>query len=264
MKYSKSVILILLLLTPIYSQEYQLVWADEFEGSVLDTAKWEYMTGDGSAYGLPGWGNKELQCYRRENVSLKDGKLLLTAKDEKFSTCNYTSARIRTRGKAFWKYGRFEARIKLPFGRGLWPAVWLLPEINEYGGWASSGEIDIMEYIGNEPNKVHGTIHYGGKWPENKQSGAPYILADADFNEDFHTFALEWEEGRLSWFVDDSLYQTQTSWWSSAKEFPAPFDREFYFILNLAVGGEWPGAPDQNTTFPQIVMVDYLRVYQKK
>lgn len=191
-------------------------WSDEFEGSELDLLKWEYMTGDGTAYGLPsGWGNNELQWYRPENVTVENGHLVITAKKETYSGKNYTSARIRTINKGDWKYGRFEFRIKFPFGKGIWSAIWMMPTDNVYGGWAASGEIDIIEHLGHESNKVHGTLHYGGPWPQNTQSGMSNTLQEGTFADDFHLFALEWEEGIFKWFVDDSLYQTQISWYST-------------------------------------------------
>ncbi len=265
-----SLILILLLmfillqLSIVYAQDYQLVWSDEFEGSELDSLKWEYMTGDGTAYGLPsGWGNNELQWYRPDNVTVENGNLVIAAKKETYSGKNYTSARIRTINKGDWKYGRFEFRIKFPFGKGIWSAIWMLPTDNVYGGWAASGEIDIIEHLGQESNEVHGTLHYGGPWPQNTHSGMSNTLQEGTFADDFHLFALEWEEGIFKWFVDDSLYQTQTSWNSTNGGFPAPFDQRFHLLINIAVGGNWPGNPNATTTFPQMLEVDYVRVYQK-
>ena len=266
-----SIMLILLLmfvllkLNIVYARDYQLVWSDEFEGSELDLSKWEYMTGDGTAYGLPsGWGNNEPQWYRPDNVTVENGHLVITVKKETYSGKNYTSARIRTINKGDWKYGRFEFKIKFPFGKGIWSAIWMMPTDNVYGGWAASGEIDIVEHLGHELNKVHGTLHYGGPWPQNTQSGASNTLQEGTFADDFHLFAVEWEEGIIKWFVDDSLYQTQTSWYSTNGEFPAPFDRRFHLIINVAVGGNWPGNPDATTTFPQMLEVDYVRVYQQR
>jgi beta-glucanase (GH16 family) len=151
----------------------------------------------------------------------------------------------------------------MPVGKGMWPAIWMMPTDNVYGGWAASGEIDIMEYLGHEANKVHGTLHYGGSPPGNKNSGKTYTLANGGFNDDFHTFTLIWEEGKIQWLVDGELYQTQTSWSTTGGSFPAPFDQRFHMILNLAVGGNWPGNPDATTVFPQEFVVDYVRVYQK-
>ncbi|MCG8605155.1 family 16 glycosylhydrolase, partial [bacterium] len=204
-----------------------------------------------------------LEFYKQENVSVENGNLIITAKQESFGGKDYTSARIRTINKGDWTYGRFEFRAKLPVGQGIWPAIWMLPTDNVYGGWAASGEIDIMEYLGHQPNIIHGTLHYGGEWPANRSGGASFTLSEGTFNEAFHTFALEWEEGIFRWFVDDSLYQIRTDWFSANGEYPAPFDKRFHLLINLAVGGNWPGSPDTSTTFPQTFEVDYVRVYQK-
>jgi beta-glucanase (GH16 family) len=253
-----------LLPLPAVSQDWQLVWADEFEGDGLDTSKWSYMTGDGTDYGLPsGWGNNELQYYREENVTVTGGNLVITAKRESYSGKGYTSGRIRTMGKGEWTYGRIEFRAKMPLGKGFWAAIWMLPTEEAYGGWAASGEIDIMEYLGHDPSVVYGTLHYGGQWPNNRSTGTSYTTDLSPFGHEFHDFALEWEEGAFRWYVDGHLYQTQTSgWYSSAGPFPAPFNREFHLLINLAVGGNWPGAPDGTTQFPQQMLVDYIRVYQ--
>ena len=248
------------------AQEWRLVWSDEFDGDALDLNKWSYQLGDGTEVGLPsGWGNNEWQYYKQENAAVSDGFLTITARKENAGGKNYTSARIRTKGKGDWKYGRIEIRAKMPIGQGLWPALWMLPTDNVYGGWAASGEIDIVEYLGQEPNIVHGTLHFGGEWPNNKYKGKAFTLSTGSFHDDFHDFALEWEEGEIRWYVDGELYQTQGEgdWWSSGGEFPAPFDQRFHLIFNLAVGGAWAGYPDDSTVFPQELVVDYVRVYQK-
>ena len=264
MRFIFFTVILLFMTNCLFSQDWELVWSDEFDGEILSLDKWEYMLGDGTDYGLPvGWGNNELEWYRSENVVCQDGKLMITAKKESFSSADYTSGRIRTRNKGDWTYGRFEFRIKMPIGQGIWPAIWLMPTDNAYGGWAASGEVDIIEYLGHEPNKVHGTLHYGGQWPSNTSSGKSYTLASGTFNEDFHTFAIEWEEGVFRWYVDGHLYQTQTSWYSTNGAFPAPFDKRFHLILNLAVGGNWPGNPNASTQFPQTLEIDYVRVYEK-
>ncbi|MFO7447353.1 MAG: glycoside hydrolase family 16 protein [Ignavibacteriaceae bacterium] len=240
------------------AQEYQLVWSDEFDGTALDTSKWEYQTGN--AYN--GWGNNEKQYYRAENAVVKDSHLFIIALKEEFEGFDYTSARIRTINKGDWKYGKIEMRAKMPVGQGIWPAFWMMPTKSIYGGWPVSGEIDIMEYLGHQPNMVHGTLHYGARPPENKYSGKPYTLENGSFHEDFHIFSVIWEEGKFEWFVDGVLYQTQTEWYTTGGVYPAPFDQEFHIILNLAVGGNWPGYPDESTVFPQEYIIDYVRVYQ--
>ncbi len=160
------------------------------------------MIGDGTEYGIPGWGNNELQYYQEENVTVADGFLTITAKRENVGSSQFTSGRIRTIDMGDWTYGRFEFRAKMPEGKGLWAAIWMLPTDEDYGGWAASGEIDIMEYLGDDTTKVYGTIHYGGQWPANQQRGTDYVTSDTAFNSKFHTFALEWEEGELRWYVD--------------------------------------------------------------
>jgi beta-glucanase (GH16 family) len=252
-----------LIMNGLAGQNWQLVWSDEFDGDTLDMTKWSYQTGTGSEYGLDRWGNNELEYYREKNVSVADGVMTITAKRENIESSQFTSGRIRTIDLGDWTYGRFEFRAKMPQGQGLWAAIWMLPTDNEYGGWAASGEIDIMEYLGSDTTKVYGTIHYGGQWPDNKSAGTYYIDSDTAFNQAFHIFALEWEEGRLRWYVDGERYQRLTSgWYSSSGPFPAPFNKRFHILINLAVGGNWPGSPDLTTTFPQKLVLDYVRVYE--
>lgn len=241
-----------------YRPGWELVWQDEFEGSEIDMDKWSFEV-DGR-----GGGNNELQYYtdKPENAFIEDGKLVIEAREERYIGHDYTSARMRTLGKGDWQYGRFEARIKLPTGRGMWPAFWMLPSEWRYGGWPSSGEIDIMELVGHEPDTVHGTIHFGGLG-NHLYTGQPYILDEGIFNDEFHIFAVEWEEREMRWYVDDEHYLTQNSWSTKNADYPAPFDQPFHIILNVAVGGNWPGPPDETTVFPQRMEVDYVRVYQK-
>ncbi|MFW5995419.1 MAG: glycoside hydrolase family 16 protein, partial [Spirochaetia bacterium] len=250
---------------PDARSDFELVWSDEFEGDELDTSKWSYMHGTGEQFGLEGWGNNELQYYtdREENIYIEDDKLHIRARDEDHEGMEYTSARIRSIDKGDWRYGRFEIRARLPEGQGIWPAVWMLPSDDVYGGWAASGEIDILELVGQEPDVVHGTLHYGGEWPDNTSSGSSFELDSGTFSDDFHVFALEWEEGEMRWYVDGEYYQTQTQWHTDGYAFPAPFDQPFHLLLNVAVGGDWPGNPDDTTDFPQEMVVDYVRVYQK-
>ncbi|MEN8229283.1 MAG: family 16 glycosylhydrolase [Bacteroidota bacterium] len=256
--------LLMMLLGNLSAQDWQLVWSDEFDGESLDETKWSYQTGTGTDYGLTDWGNNEAQYYREQNVTIRDSMLVITAKKEYYEGKSYTSARIRTIDKGDWKYCRVEFRAKMPIGQGLWSAIWMLSTDNGYGGWAASGEIDILENLGNEPSTIHGTLHYGGQWPDNTHKGLSYTLSSGDFHGEFHDFALEWEEGKIRWYVDDQLYQTQSAgWWSSGGAFPAPFNRRFHLLINLAVGGNWPGYPDSSTEFPQELVIDYVRVYQQ-
>lgn len=243
-------------------KEWTLVWADEFEGDTLDQEKWSHQLGTGSDEGLQGWGNNELQYYttRPENIFLEDGYLHIVAKEEHFEEMNYTSSRIRTINKGDWMYGRIEIRAKLPQGQGIWPAIWMLPTDNIFGGWPKSGEIDIMEMIGNEPETIHGTVHYGPDWPENQYTGTPYSLDTGIFADTFHTFAIEWEQDKLTWFVDDKKFFSVTP--ENLTPHVFPFNERFHLILNLAVGGNWPGVPNDSTEFPQVLTVDYVRVYQ--
>ena len=242
---------------------WELLWNDEFDGSSIDLQKWEHEVN------AQGGGNNELQYYtdRAENSYLENGQLIIKAIKEVYTgpegTRDYTSARLRTKNKGDWKYGRFEIRAKLPFGQGLWSAIWMLPTDWVYGGWAASGEIDIMELLGHETNKVYGTLHYGGVWPANVHTGTSYTLASGNFSEDFHLFTLEWDTTAFRWYVDGTLYQTQTQWNSSNGPYPAPFDQRFHLLLNVAVGGNWPGNPDNSTQFPQTMTVDYVRVFKK-
>ena len=259
---TNNILFLILLLSlssfKILAQDYQLVWSDEFDGTELDSAKWGYQIGNGSN----GWGNNEREYYRAENAVVKDGYLTIIAKKESYNGFDYTSARIRTIHKGDWKYGKIEMRAKLPLGKGIWPAFWMMPTSSVYGGWAASGEIDIMEYLGHDTTTVYGTLHYGGAWPNNVHTGSSYKISGKGFNSDFHIFTLIWEEGKMQWLVDGKLYQTQTSWYTSGAAFPAPFDQDFHIILNLAVGGNWPGYPDATTQFPQEYTIDYVRVYQ--
>lgn len=249
---------------------WTLVWFDEFDGSAIDAEKWEHEVD------CWGGGNGEDQCYVADakNSFSSDGVLHIVALDDDPSgpegggsgndgivSKGHSSARLRTKGKADFTYGRVEARLKLPFGQGIWPAFWMLPSDETYGGWAASGEIDIMEAVNLNPtNEVFGTLHYGGAWPENTSTGDSMTPADSAW-ENFHVYAVEWEEGEVRWFVDDEHYQTQNDWFSASAAYPAPFDQAFHIVLNVAVGGSWPGPPDDSTTFPQEMQVDYVRVF---
>jgi beta-glucanase (GH16 family) len=241
---------------------WELVWNDEFSGASLDRSKWEFEVN------VRGGGNNELQYYVTNNTHLSNGQLVIEARQERYTgpegTRDYTSSRIRTRRKGDWLYGRFDIRAKLPKGKGIWPAIWMMPTDNKYGGWPHSGEIDIMELLGQEPNKVYGTLHYSRTGGRHTYTGTNTTLAGSNFADDFHVFRLDWELDAMRWYIDDRLSQTQTNWQSRAHSFPAPFDQRFHLILNLAIGGNWPGNPDTTTTFPQTMTVDYVRVYRKK
>lgn len=254
---------------------WSLVWSDEFDGQTIDASKWAHEVD------CWGGGNGEQQCYVSDakNSFVESGYLHIVALDDAptgaiggpddnpaMVTLPHSSARLTSRGKGDFRYGRIEARMKLPHGQGLWPAFWMLPTDAVYGGWAASGEIDIMEAVnlaagGENDNAIHGTLHYGGPWPANIHTGTS-TTPPANVWEADHVYAVEWEEGEVRWFVDDTHYATQTDWSSTAGAYPAPFDEKFYILLNVAVGGQWPGPPNDDTTFPQEMVVDYVRVYE--
>ena len=236
----------------------ELVWSDEFDGPAIDLSKWEFeVNGQGG-------GNNELQYYtdQPENAQIVGGVLHIIGRQETFTgpdgTRQYTSARLRTLNKGDWTYGRIEASLKLPFGQGMWPAFWMLPTDNVYGGWPQSGEIDVMENVGFEPDVVHGTIHYGDPWPNNSNSGGSRAVPGASTS--FHTYAVEWEQNEIRWYVDGVHYLTRTP--ADVNPHPWRFDQRFHVLLNLAIGGNWPGPPDGSTTFPQHYEIDWVRVYQ--
>ena len=240
-----------------------LVWSDEFDGTQLDPEVWFFESGDGSQYGIPGWGNNELEWYLPDSAELSNGLLIITARSEQQGGADYTSARINTRDRFAFRYGRIEARIRLPGGQGLWPALWLLPQDDTYGSWAASGEIDVMEAVNpaaSGGNAVYGTLHYGGEWPANDSSGSQYQVS-TNVTTEFHDYALEWDETEMRWYVDGVLFAMQNSWNTSSAAFPAPFDQPFYILLNVAVGGNFPGPPNASTVFPATMEVDYVRVY---
>ncbi|WP_063840083.1 carbohydrate binding domain-containing protein [Paenibacillus sp. FSL R5-0912] len=252
------------------SDPWSLVWNDEFDDNVIDPAKWTYDLGDGTTVGNPGWGNNELEYYTNEgkNVKEEDGKLIITARKEAVGGKPYTSTRIKTNGLYSKMYGKFEIRAKAPTGKGLWPAIWMLPEDYTYGNWAASGELDIMEGWGSRPNVVAGTIHYGSQWPDNVYSGKEYVLPGNSTIEDYHTYSIEWEPGEIRWYVDGVLYSTKNDWYSKSSgqpamnAYPAPFNQRFHLLMNLAVGGNFDGNPTEDTVFPSSMEIDYVRIYE--
>ena len=260
MKSLKKYIFLLLGLNPIFLQAQEFLrWSDEFNGNSLDTNFWSYQIGNGCP-NLCGWGNNELQFYKQENVRVQNGILNIAAKKETVGSNTYTSARIRTLNKVDFASGKIEVRARVPVGRGYWPAVWFLPSENHYGIWPLSGEIDLLEGKGQEPQTTHGTIHYGAYVPNNRYTGNTYTLSSGSFASDFHVYTLQWNENAIEWYVDDILYSTKTRvntnpfWW--------PFDRNFHVIMNLAVGGNFLGYPDASTPDTASFQVDYIRVYQ--
>ena len=291
-------------LTPITrSEHWKLIWSDEFSASQLDMDKWSFEKN------CWGGGNNEQQCYtdRPQNLYIDDGILNITAirgafkgpvrHDDRpdYRTAGerelpYTSARIRSKGKGDWLHGRFEIRAKLPTGQGTWPAIWMLPTDSPYDWWAASGEIDILEAVnlkarsdehgtlGSEPeSRVHGTLHYGRRWPDNVHTGTGFKLPEGEHPSDaFYTYAIEWEKDEIRWYVDDYHFATQRSsgWYSQSKSGDgwetnpedAPFDHPFHLIMNLAVGGNWPAKVNETgideSVFPQTLQIDFVRVYQ--
>lgn len=239
---------------------WRLVWSDEFnqpDGSAPNPVNWSYDTG-----GL-GWGNKELEYYtlRTNNSRIEDGKLIIEARQEEFDGKHYTSARLLTLGKASWTYGRFEARIKIPRGQGIWPAFWMLGTNIASVHWPTCGEIDIMENIGKEPGTVHGTAH-GPGYSVLGIGNSLTLPTGAAVADDFHVFAVECEPDRITWFLDGRQYFALTPA-SLPEKTGWVFNQPKFLILNLAVGGNWPGDPDATSTFPQRMLVDYVRVYEK-
>jgi beta-glucanase (GH16 family) len=231
---------------------WALVWHDEFNGPAIDTSIWTFeVNGDGG-------GNNELQYYTDEprNAFIENGRLVIQALKESYKAKEYTSARMNTAGNRSWLYGRVDVRAKTPTGQGLWPAIWMLPTDWVYGGWPMSGEIDIMEILGQQPGKIYGTIHWGVDPAHHLSSGGTYTLPNnASFAKGYHTFSVEWSADSLLWFVDGIRYH--------GEKMGPPFDKRFHLILNVAVGGNWPGSPDASTAFPQVMQVEYVRVYRK-
>jgi beta-glucanase (GH16 family) len=239
---------------------WKLVFSDEFngaDGAFLDESKWSYDVGG------KGWGNNELQYYTPggRNASLKQGNLVITAAKETLHGNSYTSARVTTKGKADWSHGKFEVRAKLPRGKGVWPAIWLLPIKDTYGDYRKNGEIDILEMIGSDTHTFYGTNHYfayGKYHTVSNRVSTPTV----DRSKDFHVYGIEWDRDWIRYTLDGRVYAS----FKSAKVFPdasyRPYDQPFYLLMNVAVGGTWPGSPDNNTVFPQQMLIDYVRVYQ--
>lgn len=245
------------------ADEWKLVWQDEFNGDSLNYDQWKIEV---NAFG---GGNQEQQIYtdRAKNVRVQNGQLVIEAHNDNAAIAGtsrpYSSGRIHSKRRGDWKYGRFEVRAKLPAGQGIWPAIWMLPSDDQYGNWARSGEIDIMEFKGQEPTTIWGTLHYGDKWPDNIHSGDTLKTPNTDYSADFHVYATEWEEGEIRWYIDGKLWQTQTKWSTPDAAFPAPFDQKFHMILNVAVGGNFVGPTNSETKFPAAMLVDYVRIYQR-
>ncbi|MBZ9651696.1 glycoside hydrolase family 16 protein [Psychroflexus montanilacus] len=238
-----------------------LVMEEEFDGNELNSELWSFELGDGSGEGLPGWGNNELQNYtdREENLKVEGGILKISARQENFEGSDYTSARIITKAKFEKQYGRIEARMKMPWGTGIWPAFWMLGANIDEVGWPQTGEIDIMEYDGGEPSVVHGSVHGPGYSGGNAVTKS-YEFLDDRLDTDFHVYGIEWGENYINYYVDDILYNQITP---ESEDLTGEwvFNKPFYIIINMAVGGSFVGPPDSSTVFPQTLEVDYVRVY---
>ena len=235
---------------------WELVWQDEFVGSTINPDYWTHEIGG------HGWGNGEAQYYSDDpkNSFVEDGYLVIQALEENIHAKRFSSARITTRDKLEVQYGRIEARIQIPFGQGIWPAFWMLGNDLDEVGWPYAGEIDIMENVGHEPSIIHGTIH-GPRYSGADGVGAAKRLPGGEhYADDFHIFAIEWEEDEIRWYMDGQMYSKLTP---NAIPGEWVYDHPFFIILNVAVGGEWPGYPDGTITFPQTMKVDYIRVYEK-
>ena len=271
--------------------EWKLVWNDEFDGDRIDPSKWAFDIGNGffdyeHQLWIPGWGNEELQYYTHEpqNVFVKGSLLTIRALKESLHGCGYTSARLKTRTRdgtpLFNKlYGKFEFRAKVPWGKGLWPALWLLPQEDRYGGWAASGEIDVMEIVGEKPHEVLSSLHFGSSYPKRSLITHVHPLPGGSTVADWHVYTVEWEPGEIRFYVDGVHTTTHDHWWSCSKTrsgqgiearrasdlnpWPAPFDQPFYLVMNVAVGGNFPGVPNAATRFPAELVVDYVRVYDR-
>ncbi|HZL21474.1 MAG TPA: glycoside hydrolase family 16 protein, partial [Polyangia bacterium] len=248
-----------------------LTWSDEFngsDGSAVDSTKWVYDTGGG------GWGNSELEYYTSgtANAVQQSGNLVITATTAGASSytcsypsngpCHYTSARLKTLGKFSQQYGRFEARIQIPEGQGIWPAFWMMGDNINTASWPSCGEIDVMENIGKEPTINHGSMHMpgSGSTSDDQLTGMYTLPGGAKLGDAFHTYAIEWTSSQVAFYVDDMLYETQTKAGATGRTWE--FDHPFFILLNVAMGGTWPGSPDSTTVLPQAMKVDWVRVYQ--
>ncbi|MFM6935157.1 MAG: family 16 glycosylhydrolase [Flavobacteriales bacterium] len=241
--------------TPLSYANYSLVWNDEFNGTTL-SSDWTFDIGTGSG----GWGNNELQYYNNQNYLVDNGYLEITAKNQAFNSQLYTSTRLKTQGIKSWKYGRIDIRAALPYGQGIWPALWMLGDNISTVGWPACGEIDIMELVGGSGANDR-TVYGTGHWSDNgthAQQGGNKVLPSGKFSDEFHVFSIIWNQNSITWLVDDVPYNTLNTTPAGLSE----FQEKFFLIFNVAVGGNWPGNPDGTTVFPQTMYVDYVRVFQ--
>jgi len=245
-------------ITPDNYAGFDLVWADEFEQGQIDDNNWFHEIGNN------GWGNQELQNYtaRLDNSRIQDGQLIIEARRETSGGADYTSARMISRDLQEFTYGRIDVRAVLPEGQGIWPAVWMLGSKFTEVGWPACGEIDIMELVGHEPSKIHGTAHWGPQGQSFSQNrGGSTSLTDGKFSDKFNVFSILWEPDRIVWLLNDEEFFRLTN---ADVNGSYPFNEPFFLLLNIAVGGQWPGNPDDTTVFPQQMIIDYVRVFQEK
>jgi hypothetical protein len=242
--------------TPLTYTGYNLVWQDEFSSPAINTSDWTFESGNNN-----GWGNNELQHYtnRSQNVFTTGGKLVIEARREGYNGYNYTSTRMITKNKKVFKYGRVDIRAKMPRGQGVWPALWMLGNDIDAVSWPACGEIDILELLGHEPGKIYATCHWGATAASRQSKGSSYTLSTGTFYDKFHVYSLIWKEDSMQVLIDDQQYLSVTA---AEAGNAYSFNKDFFFIFNIAVGGNWPGAPDGTTVFPQRMMVDYIRVFQ--
>lgn len=242
--------------TPATYPGYTLAWADEFTGNSINSNFWTHETGNNN-----GWGNNELENYtnRKQNSFVSAGNLIIEARKEPLEGFNYTSARMVTKTKKSFQFGRIDIRAKLPVGKGIWPALWMLGNNIDAVSWPACGEIDILEYLGQDPKKIYATLHWGANFSNHIFKGTDYSLSTGQFNDQFHVYSLVWTQDNVKILVDDIQYYSLNKTEVSGNY---PFNSPFFFIFNLAVGGNWPGAPDGNTQFPQRLVVDYVRAFQ--
>jgi len=244
--------------TPLSYPGYKLLWNDEFSGDQIDPNNWNFEIGNGDN----GWGNHELEYYTNspKNVFVSNGNLIIEARKESISGFNYSSARMTTQNKKAFTFGRIDIRAKLPVAKGMWPALWMLGSNISTVPWPACGEIDIMELIGTDPKTTHSTLHWGASTQSHASKGAAYTLPSGDFSQQFHVFSAVWVKDSINFLVDDQLYLTVSKTDLGTANYP--FNDPQFFIFNVAVGGDWPGPPDNSTSFPQRMFVDYVRVFQ--
>jgi beta-glucanase (GH16 family) len=244
--------------TPLTYPGYSLIWSDEFSEASPDMSIWNMENGNGSG----GWGNNELEFYTSspKNIFISNGNLIIEARKETVDKFDYTSGRMTTQDKKSFKFGRIDIRAKLPVGKGMWPALWMLGTNISSVGWPGCGEIDNMEVIGTTPSTVYGTMHWKNAGGAHASKGASLSLPSGDFSQKFHVFSIVWTPDSIKWYLDDQLFLTTTADDAGASNYP--FNAEQFFIFNVAVGGNWPGSPDFTTGFPQRMFVDYVRVFQ--